>query len=229
MTVLRETDSGNSMVSFRLDRNALIASGLMDENRIASYIEKLDCIYDQVASELDWMTSGMSRARALFRWLWAKKPSRYQIHGPFKLHRVIDAQTSETTQTVGNCLGLTLLHNCLQSRLGVRAGAIYIENAFDIGPHVLSSLEMDNRRVDVENIFPYGFDYQGHLDNPFRVTWGDRELVADIYVSLGNECFEKGELTDALRNYEKALALYPEYEKAHLNKIIVTEKLGTEN
>jgi len=220
-----KTDSGNHIVFFSLERNALIASGLMDEHRIAGYIEKLDHMHHQIASERDMADHGEKTARVLFQWLWAKKPCRYQSQGPFRLHHVIDAQMSESARTVGNCLGLTLIYHCLLRRSGIQANAVYLEDAFAIGPHVLSSLLMDDRTVDVENIFPYGFDYQGHLKNPSRTTWGDRELVADIYVSVGNKCFEKGKLTEALKNYEKAIALNPEYEKAHLNKSIVMGKL----
>ncbi|MBW1802619.1 MAG: tetratricopeptide repeat protein [Deltaproteobacteria bacterium] len=208
-----------------MDRNALIASEPVNEDRIAGYIEKLDRLYEKFASELKITGEEIKTARAIFDWLWSKKPSRYQRHGPFKLHQVIDAQMSASAQTVGNCLGLTLLYHCLLRRSGIRAEAIYIENAFDIGPHVLSSLTFDDCTIDVENILPDGFGFQGHLRNPSRIRWGDRELVADIYLCLGNECFEKDDLGGALRNYEKALALNPDYEKAHLNKIIAMGKL----
>lgn len=56
--------------------------------------------------------------------------------------------------------------------------------------------------------------------------WGDREVVADIYHSVGNELFEKDELTKALINYDKAINLNPRYEKAQLNKAILIDKLS---
>jgi Tfp pilus assembly protein PilF len=42
---------------------------------------------------------------------------------------------------------------------------------------------------------------------------------------LGNEYFEKGEFAKALNNYEMAINLNPQYEKAHLNKAILMEEI----
>ncbi len=107
----------------------------------------------------------------------------------------------------------------------MNANALYLENAFGIGPHVLTLLQTEASTIDIENILPDGFDYKGHLDDPSRMKWGDRELVADIYHSLGNELFLKGEWTEALEKYEMSLHLNPEYEKARLNKVILLDKL----
>jgi len=126
---------------------------------------------------------------------------------------------------VGNCLGLTLLYNCLLRRMGIHADALYLDNAFGIGPHVLTLLQGKESTIDIENILPDGFGFKGHLNDPSRIRWGDRELVADVYHSLGNECFGKGELTEALNNYDMALRLNPRYEKARLNKTILLDKM----
>jgi tetratricopeptide (TPR) repeat protein len=109
--------------------------------------------------------------------------------------------------------------------MGIMAEALYLENAFGIGPHVLSVLKIEDCLIDIENTLPDGFDYKGHLDDPSRMGWGDRELVADIYHSLGNELFSKGEFAKALKNYEMALRLNPQYEKAHLNRAILLAKM----
>lgn len=170
----------------------------------------------------------VDKARALFTWLWIKKPDRYKPQGNFKLSEVIDAQTSKDRHIVGNCLGLTLLYNCLLRRMKIEAGALYLENAFGIGPHVLTLLSTKESLIDIENILPDGFDYKGHLSNPSRKRWGDRELVADIYHGLGNEFFEKGDWNKALRSYDRAIRLNPQYEKAHLNKAILLEKINRE-
>jgi len=78
-----------NIVFSTLDRESLVASGLRSERQIAGYIEKLDRMYDQMDSELDRMVIGEKKARALFYWLWAKKPSRYQSHiGPHTLGEV---------------------------------------------------------------------------------------------------------------------------------------------
>ena len=167
------------------------------------------------------------RARALFTWLWMGKPARYRSRGPFRLDDVIDAQLNEQCETVGNCLGLTLLYNCLIKRLTLKAEAVHLERTFETGPHVLTELQIGDSFIDVENILPHGFDYKGHLDDPSRTKWGDRELVADIYLSLGNESFLQGQFVKALQNYDSAIDLNPQYEKARLNKAILLDKMKT--
>lgn len=167
----------------------------------------------------------VEKARALFTWLWIKKPARYKPQGNYKFGEVIDAQLSDDAKVVGNCLGLTLLYNCLLRRMGIMTEALYLENAFGIGPHVLTILQTEESMIDIENISPEGFDYKGHLNHPSRTRWGDRELVADIYHSMGNEFFSKGELIKALENYDVAIHLNPQYEKAHVNKAILLSKI----
>jgi tetratricopeptide (TPR) repeat protein len=162
----------------------------------------------------------------LFKWLWIGRPGRYKSHGNYKLSDVIDAQLSKGNNAVGNCLGLTLLYNCLLRRAGAKVEALYLENGFGKGPHVLTILDAGASSVDIENIFPDGFDYKDHLNDPSRTRWGDRELVADIYQSVANELFEKREWVQALKNYEAAVELNPQYEKARLNRAILLDRMG---
>ncbi|MFC1823270.1 tetratricopeptide repeat protein [Thermodesulfobacteriota bacterium] len=213
---------------FDLENEALIASGLKDEGERAAYRQKLDELQAGFIDQMGKAVDPIERAAKLFHWLWKDRPDRYQRHGPFLLNRVIDAQISAKSQPVGNCLGLTLLYNCLLNRLGVKTSALYLERAYDLGPHVLTLLIGYDPLIEVENIFSTGFDYKGHLDNTGRVQWGARELAGDIYHSLGNESFEKERFREALVNYEKALELNPDYEKAHLNKAIVLDKMQRE-
>ena len=49
-------------------------------------------------------------------------------------------------------------------------------------------------------------------------------MVADIYLSMGNEFFKKDEFIEALKNYNMAIHLNPQYEKARLNKAILLDK-----
>jgi tetratricopeptide (TPR) repeat protein len=219
-----------------LEREALLASGVEEKGRMAEYGEKLDSLCQEFTRETVPSSHSLLKAKGLFIWLWEKKPTRYKPRGSFKLNHVIDAQLSEEDQPVGNCLGLTLLYNCLLYRMGIKAEASYLENAFDfeIGPHVLTTLQTKASAIDIENILPGGFDYKGHLGNPSRTRWGDKELVADIYHSMGNECFERGEFSEALKNYEMAIRLNPRYEKARLNKAILLDRMsgavkGTKN
>ncbi|MFQ5827278.1 MAG: tetratricopeptide repeat protein, partial [Dehalococcoidia bacterium] len=158
--------------------------------------------------------------------LWRTKPQRYQPRGSFRLNEVLTAQLDQGRKGVGNCLGLTVLYNVLAQRLGLRVGAIHLEAAFDTGPHVFSLLYTAGSTIDIENIFPHSFDYRGHRENPAREEWKDRELVADIYLSRGNEYFEAGEWQGAIANYDSALEFNPRYEKANLNKMMALSQLG---
>jgi len=210
---------------FNLEEESLLASGLKDSRPLVEYRGKLDRLTKQFIGEAKPHHDPVEKARALFDWLWRRKPGRYKPQGDFRLSDVIDAELSEDNRTVGNCLGLTLLYQCLLKRLSIHADALYLENAFGMGPHVLTLLQTGASAIDIENILPDGFDYKGHLNHPSRTKWGEKELVADIYHSLGNECFEKGELAKALSNYEMAIKLNPHYEKAHLNRTILMDKL----
>ena len=212
---------------FHLEKESLLASGLKDHRRLVGYREKLDQLAKQFMGQMKPLHKPMEKARFLFDWLWERKPGRYEPQGHFRLNDVIDAELSKENRTVGNCLGLTLLYHCLLKKMSIHADAIYLENAFGMGPHVLTLLQTGASAIDIESILPDGFDYKGHLNNPSRTRWEDKELVADIYHSLGNEWFEKGELAKALNNYEMAIKLNPQYEKAHLNKASLMEKLGT--
>lgn len=213
-------------MQFDLERQALIASGLGEENRIAEYLGKLCSLSEQFVAQESLPSSALTRARGLFDWLWKNRPTRYRHQGNYRLNHVIDAQINEGTPTVGNCLGLTLLYNCLLRRIGIEAEAVYLENAFGLGPHLLTLLNIGDDSIDIENILPGGFDYMGHRNEPSRVIWGDRELVADIYHSVGNELFEKGEFPEALRTYNRSLKLNPHYERAILNKAIVLDRIN---
>ncbi len=212
--------------AFNLEEEALLASGIQDRGKIVFYVAELDRIYQQFLHQIIPPPDPEDKARALFTWLWTSKPDRYKPQGSYKLNEVIEAQLKGDSKSVGNCLGLTLLYNCLLRRIDIHAGALYLENAFGIGAHVLTLLQTEKNVIDVENILPDGFDYKGHHTHPARTEWGDRELIADIYHSMANEHFEKGNLVEALRNYDRAIRFNPRYEKVHLNKAILLDKMG---
>ena len=210
---------------FDLAKEALTASGLKDEDQIRGYLHKLDSLSRQFSPKRAGDFSRLSRAKKLFEALWKDRANRHQPQGRFQLNHVIDAQLSRKRAEVGNCLGLTLLYNCLLKKIGVEAEALNLENAFGIGPHVLTVIRTGDLTVDVENIMPEGFDYKGHKQDASRLIWGGKELVADIYQSKGSELFEKGELRRALENYDMALKLNPGYEKAELNRAILLDRM----
>lgn len=209
-----------------LDQGALIASGVETEHVFNSYLAKIDQLCQRIEAEaFRSKGSDVERAKEIFHWLWRTKPSRHQYRGNFKLTDVLDAQLGEKEE-VGNCLGLTVLYNVLSQRFGLEVKAAQLEHAFGSGPHVFSVLYVGGRSIDIENVFLYGFDYQGHKGDPQRREWGSRELVADIYHSVANTFFEQGKLNSAIENYDKAIDLNPKYSKARLNKGIALVELG---
>jgi len=215
-------------VSFNFEKEALVASGVTNEDRIHAYLRGLDDLLSPFEQQIITRSDPNLIAQDLFGWLWQKKPNRYKAGASFRLHEVIDAQMRENSEVVGNCLGLTLLYNSLLRRKKIDASATYLENAFGIGPHVLTTLENQTGMIDVENIFSHGFDYKGHLKDQTRRSLGDRELVAEIYNSAGNEFFKDEELDKALRNYELAIRMDPKHERAPLNILIIGDKIAME-
>jgi tetratricopeptide (TPR) repeat protein len=208
-----------------LEEEALLASGIRKRSKIVFYLAELDRIYEQFLHPMNPPPDPVDKAKALFTWLWRSKPNRYKSRGSYRLNEVIEAQLRGDDKSVGNCLGLTLLYNCLLRKMDIWAEVLYVENAFGIGPHVLTLLQTEKSVIDVENILPDGFDYTGHHTHPARTRWADRELVADIYHSVANELFDKGNFIEALKNYDIAITFNPRYEKAHFNKAILLDKM----
>lgn len=207
-----------------LEEMALVASGVEGREEMEHIRSLLDGLGQQVALGVPG-SDDRARAGALFHRLWSARPERYQPRGSFRLNEVALSQLGMGPAAVGNCLGLTVLYNVLAQRLGLRVSSIHMDRAFDTGPHVFSLLHSAGRGVDIENILPDGFDYRGHRGNPDREEWDDRELVADMYLSRGNEWFEAGEWQEAMAGYDRALVFNPRYEKAHLNKMMARSQL----
>jgi tetratricopeptide (TPR) repeat protein len=213
---------------FELEKEALRASGVRNSSHLSSCRGKLDSLYQEFLINAPIsLIKATYTAKSLFEWLWKVKPSRYEFGGHFRLNEVIIAQISEDNASVGNCLGLTLLYNCLLSRMGLNSEALFLEDAFGKGPHVLTVLHIEHYTIDIENSLPEGFNYRGHYDNPSRIIWGNKELVADIYNSAGNQFFEETKFMKALESYETAIRLNPNYERAHINRALLLEKMGT--
>jgi len=212
--------------AFNFEEEALLASGIQDRSKIDFYVAELDRIYQQFLHQMIPPPDPVQKAKALFTWLWLSKPDRYKPQGNYRLNKVIEAQLKRDAKFVGNCLGLTLLYNCLLRKMDIWTEALYLENAFGTGPHVLTLLQIEKPSIDVENILPDGFDYKGHHTHPARILWGDRALIADIHHSVANELFEKGDFVEALKNYDIAITFNPQYEKARLNKEILLDRMG---
>ena len=204
---------------------ALIATGVTNYRELIRYNNKIDRLCETVTQFVANNDDDIDKARVIFHWLWISKPHRYKSQGPYKIADVIDAQTGHA-RNVGNCLGLTVLYNIIAERFDIKVKAAYLENGFGRGPHVFSTLPVGDSIVDIENVFPNGFDYPGHLDSSERDVWGDQELIADIYNSMGNDLFASGKRSRAIECYDKAIVLNPKYSKPYLNKGMALVELG---
>jgi tetratricopeptide (TPR) repeat protein len=235
--VLLEGEGRGKEGGIDLVRGALIASGVQTWKEFDHYLAMIDLLYQRISDALfDPLEMGndSKKAKEIFNWLWQVKPHRYEYGGSFRLTEVLEAQLEEKgsgvedggSEIVGNCLGLTLLYNVLARRFGLTVGAVHVEDAFALGPHLFTVLYTGGRTIDIENIFPYGFDYRGHSGVLEREEWGDRELIADIYHSVANYFFLSGEWECAIGNYDKAIMLHPKYIRAHINKGIALVELG---
>lgn len=217
-----------------LCRAALIASGVATQSEMDSYLGRLDGLWRSIPLETLAPQSKLEVAQRLFHWLWQRRPARYRSGGSFKLTDVLEAELDSASQAIGNCLGLTLLYNVLLERLDLQPRAVHLDSAFGIGPHVFTVMHLEEcrpepvegRSIDIENIFPHGFDYKGHLGHPQRKEWDSRQLVADVYASRGSQCFEAGKLEAAVDSYERALALNPTHPTATLNRAMALTELG---
>ena len=208
-----------------LNWGALVASGIRTKRELDRYLSRIDKLCQQLAVAITGKDE-IEKARGIFDWLWQTKPNRSDRQGNFKLTEVIDAQLDPNADKVGNCLGLTVLYNLLAQRFGLKVKAIHVEDALGQGPHVFSIQETAQRTIDVENIFPNGFDFKGHLENLQRTVWGDAELIADIYHSTGNKFFEQRQYEEAVQSYSKAILLNSKYTKAYLNRALALFLLG---
>lgn len=208
-----------------LGRGALVASGMGTRQELDRYLDTINRLYQAIANTIRDDSDAVVKARGIFDCLWQGKPDRYEPQGSFRLTQVLDCQVG-TNDKVGNCLGLTVLYNVLARQFGLAVRAAYLEEAFGRGPHVFGVLEIGKRTIDIENIFPDGFDYRAHRQARDRIEWGDRELIADMYNSNGNELAASGDWKGAIDNYDKALMLYPEHSRARLNKGLALVELG---
>ncbi len=164
--------------AFDLSAAALVASGA-GEHELDAYLGRIDALCRRAQPHLA-QAGDRERAESLFHWLWQTRPDRYLYHGNFRLTRALRAQLGETPGPVGNCLGLTLLYNVLAQRLGLKVRACHLEEAFGRGPHVFSVVDTADGPIDVENIFPDGFDYRGHRDNPQRLIQSASQALSQL-------------------------------------------------
>ncbi|MFP3871210.1 MAG: tetratricopeptide repeat protein [Syntrophobacteria bacterium] len=201
-----------------LERALLVVSGLQTEGEIAGYIRKLDQIHERFIHKLEKKVStslstlreympGL-RAKLLFEYLWNTKPRR--CNSNFLLTHVVDAQLDPDVHCkVGMCIGLTSLYTVLGLRENLNLTIVSNDS------HMLNRLRTAAKIYNIEHTDPLGFDSE-LADDSFHER-PPISLVANVLNSRGLREERKENLAEALRNYNKAIALNPHYANAYNN------------
>lgn len=64
---------------FNLEKESLLASGLREDERIYQYMQKLEDLFQQFINSITLPSDLVTKAEALFKWLWIEKPARYSL------------------------------------------------------------------------------------------------------------------------------------------------------
>jgi tetratricopeptide (TPR) repeat protein len=166
------------------------------------------------------------RARALFDWLWQRRPRAYRSSGNPLLTVAIEAHLSPDGEEIGNCLALTSLYLALGEGLGLPLAACHLPDAGGRGPHVFAVLQGPARETYLELTRHDGFDFAGWREVPGRCRWGPREVASEVLLARGNQALEARRLQSAVRLYRRALALDQAHGRAWLNLGITWCELG---
>jgi regulator of sirC expression with transglutaminase-like and TPR domain len=215
--LIRDIRAGNSV---SLERGLLIISGLQREREIETYSQKLDRIYEGFIERLKEMSPlslsstrnhlPRSMAEWLFEHLWNTKPRR--CNSNFLLTEVIDAQlSSDVNQRVGSCVGLTSLYTVLGLREGLNLTILVS------GSHMLNRLTIDSTDFcNIDNTDPLGFACS--INEKEFLEYPPIKLVANVLNSRGMACERVDDLKKAREDYEKAIAVNPDYANAYNNR-----------
>ena len=223
--LIQEIKSGNDV---SVERGLLIISGLQTEGEIKAYSQKLDQIYQGFIERLE-IKSPLSlsstrkhmrktMAMMLFEYLWNTKPRR--CNSNFLLRDVIDAQlSSDVHQKVGSCVGLTSLYTVLGLREKLNLTILVS------GSHIVNRLRIDSRNFcNIDNTDPLGFDCT--IEEDKFVEYPPVKLVANVLNSRGMARERADNLKKAREDYEKAIAVNPDYANAFNNRGNIKSKQG---
>ena len=202
-----------------LERGLLIISGLKAEGEIEAYTQKLDQIYNGFIEKLtskspvslstlrDYMAASL--AKSLFEYLWNTKPKR--CNGNFLLTDVIDAQLNpDINQKVGSCVGLTSLYTVLGLRESLELTILVSDS------HILNRLRVDDTLYNIDNTDPLDFDC--NLDEKDFLEYPSLMLLAHVLNSRGMAQERLENFEQAKADYNKAIAINPEYANAYNNR-----------
>ena len=209
--IIAEFKDGKASV----ERTLLAISGLETEEEIFSYQRKLDFIQEDFEKSCPKRAGDYQTAELLFDYLWRTKPNRY--NGDFLLTEVIDNQFDENKKKgVGDCVGLTSLYTVLGQRLGLNLSVLLSTN------HILNLL-FCNQEIVVENNNIRGFDSE--FESGYKKT-DLIGLVASVINNKGHVKQRLGDLKCALRDYNRAIELEPDFASAFNNRGVVKDNSG---
>lgn len=201
-----------------MERALLVLSGLSTEEEIQSYQDKLDAILARFLTKcrerrltlqpkLPWYDH-REAAKVLFDYLWTSKPKRFGTS--FLLARVIDAQLDPDLDiSVGTCVGLTALYSVLALRVGLNLTLLSNSD------HLLSRLRAGEEIIDIDHTDPQGFaqtNSKEFKELPILM------ITASVLNSRGLDHEQNGRFVAALKDYDKAIRVRPEYANAHNNR-----------
>ncbi len=148
-------------------------------------------------------------AKELFDFLFRLRPKRYSEHSHL-LTDLLDVYNSERSEGA-NCTALTALYNILGERLDLHTFVLSPEN------HILSRIEVNDKRVNVENTIPEGFDihYIKLFESQPEIYLDELPslkndfIVATTYFNSAEKAYHAGDYDRAWELLEKAEAVYP--------------------
>ena len=215
--VVQEIKAGNSV---SLERTLLIISGLQTAGEIETYSQKLDQLYNgfierlTTKSPLSLSSTRKHMKRTMAKWLfehlWNTKPRRCNTN--YLLTDVIDAQLNpDIDQKVGSCVGLTSLYTVLGLREGLNLTILVSDS------HILNRLRIDSTDCcDIDNTDPLGFDCS--IKEEEFMEYPPIKLAANVLNSRGMAWERADNLEKAREDYEKAIAVNPDYVNAYNNR-----------
>ncbi len=191
----------------------LSASGIHDPDRLVSYADKLDSIWNRVigsapvlaalgrSSDNPKVNAGFDARLGLLievrRALWALKPAR--VSPDFLLTQVIDSY-SVSRGGAGNSLGLAILDSIIVNRLGFRVGYLIRNDILRL------QVDVAGKSVCWELLDPSPLSLTSTASGE---QLGRPGLTALYYASLGTYLFAQGRWDKAIELYQRSLALRP--------------------
>ncbi len=199
-----------------LEKALLTVSGLKTKESVEEYSQKLDKIQEEFEKDCtDQADFKENKGKALFDYLWTTKPTRYK-EDRFLLTNVIDAQLDPLIPEVGNSLGLTTLYTLLGLREKLDISVMQSNG------HVWNIVKNNDKNYVVDSTSPEKFIECQQPANKKPASY----LLSIFYTNYGIENAKKGNHNMAISNYNLALMLEPENQKALIGRALAKNNVG---